>query len=74
MVGALNSVVSLYYYVRVLRNMFLRDPEGDRTLISFSVPQVLLLLALLVPTLLLGLYFGPLVDLANASVMMFGVH
>lgn len=73
-VGALNSVVSLYYYVRVLRNMFLRDPEGDRTLISFSVPQVLLLLALLVPTLLLGLYFGPLVDLANASVMMFGVH
>jgi NADH-quinone oxidoreductase subunit N len=73
-VGALNSVVSLYYYVRVLRNMFLRDPEKDSGPLKFSVPQVALLLVLLLPTLLLGLYFAPLVDWANASVLMFGVR
>ncbi len=73
-VGALNSVVSLYYYVRVLRNMFLRDPEGDSSPIKLPVPQLLLLLALLIPTLLFGLYFSPIVDLANASVSMFGLR
>ena len=73
-VGALNSVVSLYYYVRVLRNMFLREPEKDSKDIRFSLPQVLVLLLLLIPTLLFGLYFSPIVDWANASLIMFGVR
>jgi NADH-quinone oxidoreductase subunit N len=73
-VGALNSVISLYYYVRILRNMFLRDPEKDASPIQFSFPQIVLLLFLLVPTIFLGLYFAPLVDWANASVLMFGVR
>lgn len=73
-VGALNSVISLYYYVRVLRNMFLRDPEKDSGAIRFSLPQILILLLLLIPTLLFGLYFSPIVDWANASIMMFGVR
>jgi len=73
-VGALNSVVSLYYYVRILRNMFLRDPVEDKSTIQFSIAQVLVLLGLVVPTILFGLYFAPLVDFANASVVMFGVR
>ena len=73
-VGAINTVVSLYYYVRVLRNIFLRDPEGNSAPITFSKPQLVLVLVLLVPTILLGLYFAPIVDFANASVMMFGMH
>ena len=73
-VGALNSVVSLYYYVRVLRNMFLRDPEEGSGPIRFSFPQVVVLLLLVIPTLLFGLYYGPIVDWANASVAMFGVR
>jgi len=73
-VGALNSVVSLYYYVRVLRNMFLRDPVEGSGPVRFSIPQVLLLLLLVIPTLLFGLYYGPLVDWANASIVMFGVR
>ncbi|MBI1803840.1 MAG: NADH-quinone oxidoreductase subunit N [Ignavibacteriae bacterium] len=73
-VGALNSVVSLYYYVRVLRNMFLRDAGRSTMPISLSIPQIVLLLALLAPVILLGIYFGPLVEYAQASVTMFGVH
>ncbi|MBI4429666.1 MAG: NADH-quinone oxidoreductase subunit N [Ignavibacteriales bacterium] len=72
-VGAINSVVSLYYYVRVLRNMFLRDPEGGAGPIRFSPAQVALLLVLLLPTLLLGIYYAPIVELANASVLMFRI-
>lgn len=69
-VGAINSVVSLYYYVRVLRNMFLRDPEGDVSELTFTPRQLAILFLLLIPTLLFGLYFSPIVDLANASVVM----
>ena len=70
-VGALNSVISLYYYIRVLRNMFLRDPEEAAGQIQFSTSQVILLFVLLIPTLLFGIYYSPIVDLANASILMF---
>lgn len=70
-IGALNSVISLYYYVRIFRNMFLRDPEGAKEPITFAPVQVAVLLLLAIPTLLLGLYFGPLVSFAQASVVMF---
>lgn len=73
-VGALNSVISLYYYVRVIRNMYLRDAEGTPAPVRLSPAQSVMILALLVPTLLLGLYFSPLVDLAHASASMFGVR
>ena len=73
-VGALNSVVSLYYYVRVIRNMYLRDPESQPAPVVLSAGQTALLLVLLVPTLVLGLYFAPLVEWAHASVVLFGVR
>lgn len=70
-VGAINSVISLYYYVRIFRNMFLRDPEDLKGEIRFAPVQVAVLLLLAIPTLVLGLYFGPLVGFAQASVVMF---
>ncbi|HTY37926.1 MAG TPA: NADH-quinone oxidoreductase subunit N [Bacteroidota bacterium] len=73
-VGAINSVVSLYYYVRVVRNVFLRDPEGNAAPISFSAPQIAIVLLLVVPTLLFGLYYTPIIELANASITMIGVR
>ena len=72
-IGALNTVISLYYYVRVIRNMFLRDPEDSTTPIVFSNPQLTILVILLIPTLVFGLYYSPIVEFANASVAMFGL-
>ncbi len=73
-VGAINSVISLYYYARVFRNMFLRDPDAQAGPVTIGRAQTVLLLVLLIPTLLFGLYFSPLVDLANASLLMVGVR
>ena len=73
-VGAVNSVISLYYYARVLRYMFLRDSEDQSGHLHILRGEAIILLALAVPTLLFGLYFAPIVDLANASVRMFGLH
>jgi len=73
-IGVINSVISLYYYVRVIRNMFLRDEEQPlQTTLKFPVVQQVLLFALLIPTLYFGLFFNELVEFAQYSVAMFGV-
>lgn len=72
-VGVLNSVVSLYYYVRIFRNMFLRKGESENE-IKISIFEKIVLLLLLLPTLILGLYFGPLVEFAQSSVVFFGLN
>jgi len=73
-VGALNSVISLYYYIRIIRNMYLRDPEASPKPVVLTGGQTVLLLIFLVPTLVLGLYFAPLVDWAQTSVVLFGIR
>ncbi len=68
-VGLLNSVVAVFYYARVLRAMFLdraEEAEGQRLVVSPFYTT--LLAALSIPTLLLGLYWAPLSDLATYSV------
>jgi NADH-quinone oxidoreductase subunit N len=72
-VGAINSVISLYYYARILRNMYLReDGRHANSSIGFTYLQKAMVLLLLIPTILFGLYFTPLVQLAQASVKIFG--
>jgi NADH-quinone oxidoreductase subunit N len=73
-VGAVNSVISLYYYTRVIRYMFLREPEDRSGNLSILPAEAVILLALAIPTIIFGLYFTPIVDLANASIQMFGLH
>lgn len=72
-VGVMNSVVSLYYYARVFRNIFLRESTTDATPIEAPVFARVLLIVLLIPTIVLGLYFGPLAQFAQYSVAMFGI-
>ncbi len=79
----LNSVISLYYYLRVAAAMFLRRPIGAYTIermsgeapspeaIRYGIPVMTLLLILIVPVIALGIYFQPLVDLASGVVQMF---
>jgi NADH-quinone oxidoreductase subunit N len=72
-IGLLNSVVSLYYYVKILKNMFLIRPAESASKISFGVGYNLILLILVIPTILLGVYFAPLTRLAEYSVQIFYV-
>jgi NADH-quinone oxidoreductase subunit N len=73
-VAALNGVISLYYYARVIRNMFLEKGDHADEIIDFPAFQIVVLMILVVPTLLLGIYFTPLVEMAQASVSIFTGH
>jgi NADH-quinone oxidoreductase subunit N len=71
--GIVNSVISLYYYARVLRYMFLREPDAASPSLRLSPSETIVLLLLAIPTLFFGLYFSPLADIANASLRMIGL-
>lgn len=70
-VGVINTVISLYYYMKVVKNMFLKE-----SISTFDYkPQlgdVVVSLSLLIPTLIFGVYFKPLVELAEKSIRIFG--
>ncbi|MFO0759498.1 MAG: NADH-quinone oxidoreductase subunit N [Byssovorax sp.] len=68
-VGVLNSVVSLFYYARVARAMFLEkgtttEPTTVRKL--FGATSV----AFAIPTLVLGIYWAPVYDFVARSLTM----
>ena len=71
-IALLNSVVSLCYYIRVLKNLFLSRPENGtfEFKVSFSNGFVLVLLA--APVIIFGLYFTPLIDIAKSSIQILG--
>jgi NADH-quinone oxidoreductase subunit N len=68
-IAVVNSAISLFYYMRVVTAMYMRDlpPHGIATSPSFALNIALLLTA--VGTLLLGIFPGPVLELARASVL-----
>jgi NADH-quinone oxidoreductase subunit N len=71
-IALLNTVVSLYYYIRVLKNMYLVKAETPIPAFTASLGNKILLVALLIPVLVLGIYFTPLVQWAQSSVSLLG--
>jgi NADH-quinone oxidoreductase subunit N len=68
-VGVLNSVISLFYYARVVRAMFLERGEStEPTLVRPLFGATTVVLA--VPTLLLGIYWAPVYDFVARSLTM----
>ena len=68
-VAALNSVVSLYYYMRIVRAMFLQETK-DGSAIPVPAVSGAMLVLLAAPTLLLGVYWEPVARIAADSVRM----
>jgi NADH-quinone oxidoreductase subunit N len=67
-IALLNSVVSLYYYIKVLKNMYLVKVEVEKPALNVSFANIVMLIILLAPILILGIYFTPLVNLAKYSI------
>ncbi|MFC7186227.1 NADH-quinone oxidoreductase subunit N [Halorubrum yunnanense] len=69
-VGAVNSVISLYYYSRVVKALFIDDPASPTTLDTIDVRPTALYAAVVfaaVATVLLLPGFGPVIETAEAA-------
>jgi len=74
LIGIGNTVVSLFYYVRVIRDMFLYDPapeaaESTEAEVPLGTLAAILALATVVPTLVLGVWWGPLAEWIKLRVL-----
>jgi NADH-quinone oxidoreductase subunit N len=65
-IGVINSVISAYYYLRVVKAMYLSAPEADSK-IGFGFPMRLAVGVSFAATLFFGLYPTPLLNLARAA-------
>jgi NADH-quinone oxidoreductase subunit N len=70
-VGILNSVVALYYYIGPIRTMFLDQPNGDEGVVAIEPWNYGLMGALACLTIILGLYWAPIIAIANRSLTFF---
>ncbi len=71
-IAGITTIISLFYYIRVVRNMYFFEPAPDQEPIRFSLYSRIVLFALLIPTLVLGIYFSPLLKAVRDSVSLIG--
>jgi NADH-quinone oxidoreductase subunit N len=74
LIGVMTSVISLYYYMLIPLNMYLRDSEHPEEK-SFNPGMIanMIMAFLMILTLYFGLFFTPLSDFAKYSSSMFGL-
>jgi NADH-quinone oxidoreductase subunit N len=72
LVGLLNSIVALYYYVRVIKVMFLDDPPAHLVNLTPDYSFEGLVICMVVPNLVFGIYFEPLLEWTTFSLRMLG--
>ncbi len=68
LIGVGNTVVSLYYYMRIVNAMVLQKADVERPPVSWSPADGLLLLVLVVPTIVLGIYWSPLIRFVTVAL------
>lgn len=67
LIGALNSVIALFYYVRVVKVMFFDAPADETRFARPGVRYGTILAALSILTIYLGLFWQPLATWVQAS-------
>jgi NADH-quinone oxidoreductase subunit N len=71
LVAVANSVISLYYYAKVVKVMFLDNPDpGDKS-VAIAGYNFTLMVPLAILTVILGIYFSPLSQYTTQSLHFF---
>jgi NADH-quinone oxidoreductase subunit N len=69
-IGALNSVISVYYYARVIKTMIIDSNQDAGTIKVSRIGQAMIWLMLL-PTAGLALFWGPIHEVTASSIQLF---
>lgn len=66
--GLIASAIGIYYYLRVIVLMFMREPEGDLEGIALPLSHRILIGIMVLGTLYLGIFPGSFLELASEAV------
>ena len=67
-VGVLNSVISVFYYLRITVAMYMEEPRGEVTPVSWALPSTVALVISVALTLWWGVQANGLLEQARRSV------
>jgi NADH-quinone oxidoreductase subunit N len=66
-IGVLNAIIGLYYYLTVLKYVYLYRSEGDDQPLPIQRSYVLALAVLSIGIILIGILFGPWFNISNTA-------
>jgi NADH-quinone oxidoreductase subunit N len=69
-VGLINIVISMYYYLIVVKKMYVNEPH-DRSPLKVSGPIKVVVYVCLAGTLAIGVYPQPVTDWVVSAIMIF---
>ena len=69
-IAGLNSVVSLYYYMKIVRYMVFGKEESNEPIPQFNLANSTIIVAFTVPLLVLGIFWGGFAELAQKAVLI----
>jgi NADH-quinone oxidoreductase subunit N len=70
LIAMINVVVSLYYYIQVVKAAFLLEPDGELQPIHLSAPVTILTVVMVVVIVVGGIWPSHLFELARAAVLV----
>ena len=74
LIGIMTSVISLYYYMLIPLNMYLREsPSSEQKNMNPGLIPNIIMAALMFLTIYFGLFFQPLADFAKYGSTLFGL-
>lgn len=69
-IAVLNSVVSIYYYLRIVRIMFFKDSIYQEKVLGFKFVNQLIMVGLCIPVVFLGIFWERVVLIANGAHLL----
>ncbi len=71
LVAAINSVIALYYYMKLAKTMIFAESDGEEKVLGFNFMNQAVIIVLFVPVLFLGIFWDSAMALAgNASLFI----
>jgi NADH-quinone oxidoreductase subunit N len=69
LVAAINSVIALYYYMKLAKTMIFGQPDGEEKVLGFTAMNQVVIIALFVPVLFLGIFWDSAMSLAGHATL-----
>ncbi len=69
LVAAINSVIALYYYMKLAKTMIFGTPQGEEKVLGFTTLNQAVIISLFIPVLFLGIFWDSAMALAGNAAL-----
>lgn len=69
-IAVLNSVAALYYYLKIVRLMILKDSESSEPVSLFGFVNQSVIVAMVIPVLFFGIFWSKIISTTSNSILL----